>query len=81
MSLLSLLNWRGWILGVFLGSLTMIHFSVTIMGIFFILLVPERLVVSGYWVNRRQIWLWRENDIGMMFSALGCSLLILFLRS
>ncbi|MCW4039611.1 MAG: hypothetical protein NWE83_02540 [Candidatus Bathyarchaeota archaeon] len=78
---MSLLNWRGWLLGVFLGGLTTIHFLVTILGIVLILLVPERLAVSGYWVTRRQIWLWRENDIGIMFAALGCSFLIFFLRS
>jgi len=76
---LSLLNWRGWILGVLLGGLTTIHFLLTLLGLFIIFLVPERLAVSGYLVTRRQIWLWRENDIGITIAALGCSLLIFFL--
>ncbi len=45
------------------------------------MLVPERLAVSGYWINRRQIWLWRENDIGIMCAALGASLFVLLIST
>lgn len=77
---MSLLNWRGWILGAFLGGLTTIHFLLTVLGLILIFLVPEHLAVSGYLVTRRQIWLWREDDLSIMIAALGCSLLIFYLR-
>jgi hypothetical protein len=78
---LSIWNWRGWLVGVALGALTNRSFAFTAVSLILVLRIAEQGLFSRQRISPMNMWLWLENDNGIIIGALICSLLLLALRS